>query len=83
MNNPGKNKCEILKAIRKEIAKNNRINLQIHHCEFEGVCLGSCPACDEELNYLTEQMKSLNVLDANYRISEALCEKINCFSQSK
>lgn len=48
----GKDKCELLKSIRKKIAYTNSIDLECEECSFDGECSGTCPKCEEELRYL-------------------------------
>lgn len=48
----GKQKCEILKSIRRDIAKKNDIALEIPPCTHTGDCPGSCPRCESEVRYL-------------------------------
>ena len=55
----GKNKCKILKEIRREIAEANDIPLEIPECTYEGDCPGTCPQCEEELNCLTEAVRKI------------------------
>lgn len=57
MKNPGKKKCETLRAIRQQIADSNGIEYHSHECTFEGKCKGTCPACEAELRYLTEKIR--------------------------
>lgn len=52
----GKNKCKILKSIRREIAKQNDIDLVIEECKFKGNCLGTCPKCEAEVRYLEDEL---------------------------
>ena len=52
----GKEKCRILKDIRRRIAEENDIDLVIEECEYQGECKGTCPRCDSELCYLEEQL---------------------------
>ena len=40
--------CETLKAIRKQVADANGIVYTPAKCDFEGVCTGTCPACESE-----------------------------------
>ena len=50
----GKEKCELLKAIRKNIAEMNGIEYYPEQCDHEGNCPGFCPRCDMEApNYTT------------------------------
>lgn len=52
----GKDICRYLKEIRRKIAKENDIPLEIPECHFQGECLGTCPKCDAEINYLEQQL---------------------------
>lgn len=54
---PGKEKCEILRDIRKKIAEINGIKFEPAECHHKGPCLGTCPVCDEEIKYLDEQLQ--------------------------
>ena len=53
----GKNKCKILKRVRREIAEANDIPLEIPECTYEGDCPGVCPRCEEELTRLMEEIE--------------------------
>jgi len=57
MKNPGKAKCEVLKEIRKQIAAANDIKYSTTECKFQGECSGTCPKCEQELAYLTEEIR--------------------------
>ena len=50
--NHGKNICNQLKMVRKRIAEENHIPLEIEECTFKGECNGSCPHCEAEVRYL-------------------------------
>ncbi len=54
----GKSKitCETLKAIRKQVADANGIVYTPAKCDFEGVCTGTCPACESEREYIENQL---------------------------
>lgn len=52
----GKEKCELLKSIRRDIAEKNGIKLEIPECTHKGDCLGSCPRCEAEVKYLERQL---------------------------
>ncbi len=56
MNNHGKDICNQLKEIRKQIASENDIPLEEHECHFDGPCKGTCPRCDAELQYLETEL---------------------------
>ena len=48
----GKNICNQLKAVRKRIAEENDIPLEIEECTYKGECRGTCPRCEAEVRYL-------------------------------
>lgn len=50
--NRGKNICKELKAVRKQIAEENGIPLEIPECTYKGPCKGTCPRCESEVRYL-------------------------------
>ncbi len=52
----GKIICKELKKIRREIADENNIPLEIPECTYEGDCSGTCPQCDAELQYLENEI---------------------------
>jgi len=53
----GKEKCMLLRQIRKEIAETNGIVYITTDCTYEGDdCLGTCPKCDEEIAYLDAEL---------------------------
>ena len=54
--NHGKNICNELKAIRRNIAKENDIDLEIPECTYKGECLGTCPQCEAEVRYLEKEL---------------------------
>ena len=54
--NYGKEKCEALKAIRKQIADLNNIQYVPCECTHTGECMGTCPTCERERQYIEEQL---------------------------
>ena len=53
----GKEKCKLLRQIRKEIAANNHIPYFPTACTYEGDdCVGSCPMCEAEAAYLDREL---------------------------
>ncbi len=52
----GKRTCNVLKAVRLQIAKANEIKYEPHECHHEGPCAGTCPACEAEVKYLEQQL---------------------------
>lgn len=55
----GKEKCEVLKKVRNEIADQNGIDYHTSECTFKGECKGTCPKCEAELSFLTGEIKKL------------------------
>lgn len=53
-----KDKCRYLKSIRKKICKENKIQLDIKDCTFEGRCVGTCPQCEYELEFINNTLRS-------------------------
>lgn len=58
----GKRTCEVLKAVRLEIAKANDIQYAPRECHHEGPCAGTCPACEAEVKYLEQQLQVRRML---------------------
>lgn len=53
----GKEKCELLKKMRKEIADRNGIEFEPAKCTLENpLCIGTCPRCDVEIQYLDAEL---------------------------
>ena len=53
----GKDRCKILKDIRKRIADENDIEFITSECKHKGDCLGTCPKCESELRYLERELE--------------------------
>lgn len=58
----GKETCRILKEIRKQIAEANDIKYVTEECKHKGDCLGTCPKCEAELQYLEDQLNQRRLL---------------------
>lgn len=52
----GKDKCKILKQIRKKIAEENDIQYVVEECKHKGECKGTCPKCEAELRELEREL---------------------------
>lgn len=52
----GKNKCKILKDIRRQIAQDNDIDYVTSECKYQGDCSGTCPKCEAEVRYLEQEL---------------------------
>ena len=48
----GKEICKELKAVRRRIAEENGIPLEMPECTHKGPCRGTCPRCEAEVRYL-------------------------------
>ena len=53
----GKEKCKVLKEIRRRIAEENDIEYIVSECTYQGECKGTCPRCEEELRYLENELE--------------------------
>ena len=53
----GKDKCEELKRIRKELAQQNDIEYNPADCTLEGSCSGVCPTCQKEADYILKELQ--------------------------
>ena len=53
----GRNICNTLKAIRKQIADANGINYSPEECHFEGECKGTCPKCEQDVRDLEYELR--------------------------
>ena len=53
----GKRTCEVLKDVRRCVARENGIPLREHKCTFEGECRGTCPYCEAEVRYLERELQ--------------------------
>jgi len=58
----GKQKCRILKDIRREIAAENDIALVIEECTHKGECRGTCPRCEAEVRMLEQELQRRSAL---------------------
>ncbi len=56
MDNNGKELCRHLKAVRREIAEQNGIELHQEECTHEGPCMGTCPRCEQEVKFLENKL---------------------------
>lgn len=61
--NKGKEKCEILKCIRKDVAERYGLDYTPSDCTHKGDCSGTCPKCDSELQELQRQLDARGIKD--------------------
>lgn len=59
----GKDTCELLKTIRKEVAEKYGLDFAPRECHHEGDCAGTCPVCDAELADLQRQLAEKGITD--------------------
>lgn len=52
----GKDICKELKAVRRRIAEENDIALEIPECTYNGPCKGTCPRCESEVRFLENEL---------------------------
>lgn len=57
MKTRGRNICDTLKTIRKEIADANGIEYSPEECHFKGECRGTCPKCEQEVKDLEYELR--------------------------
>lgn len=58
----GKEKCRILKEIRRRIAEANGIEYVTSECRYKGDCAGTCPKCEAEVRYLEAELHARRLL---------------------
>lgn len=59
----GKEKCELLKDIRRKIAEQYGLTYHPTECTHEGDCRGTCPRCDAELEDVQRQVEEKGIND--------------------
>ena len=84
----GKEKCEMLREIRRQIAESNDIVYLSAECHHTGDCAGTCPLCDAEIRYLDDEINrkmengervtlsgiSVNAFESYFKKDKASCE---------
>lgn len=53
----GKEKCKILREIRRRIAEENGIEYAVEDCKHKGNCRGTCPKCESDVRYLEAELE--------------------------
>lgn len=71
----GKELCNLLSAVRHDIAERYDIDLPKRECTHQGDCPGTCPLCELEVERLTNEMQKKNI--ERPEISEDLIDNIN------
>lgn len=75
----GKDKCELLKAIRRQIAEQYGLEYNPTECHHKGECAGTCPRCDAELKDLQLQLEEKGIRDID--LNETMRDKVDKFIQ--
>ena len=68
----GKEKCKMLKEIRRRIAEENDIPYITRECTHRGECRGTCPRCEAEVRELERALEARRSLGKRVSIA-ALC----------
>lgn len=71
----GKDKCELLKAIRRQIAEQYGLEYHPTECHHKGECIGTCSRCDAELQELQRQLEEKGINDIE--LSETMREQVS------
>lgn len=84
----GRNICNTLKAIRKQIADANGINYSPEECHFEGECKGTCPKCEQDVRDLEYELhlrqmtgKAIKVAGVALGITALAASATSCATQ--
>ena len=64
----GKDICKTLKGIRQQIADANNIRYHPCECHHKGDCSGTCPACEQEIRYIENQLKERSHKGINTKV---------------
>lgn len=67
----GKDKCEFLREIRKNMAEANGIPYEPRECNYEGDCSGTCPFCEREAADLMTKLREKEARGEKIEIDEA------------
>lgn len=73
----GREKCEILRDIRVNLALMNGIDYTPAPCPHEGHCLGTCPQCDMETIQLYTMLQKLEASGVRVKIDVQSLWNIN------
>lgn len=69
MKTRGRNICDTLKAIRKEIADANGIEYSPEECHFKGECRGTCPKCEQEVKDLEYELRLRQMAGTAFKVA--------------
>lgn len=77
----GKQICKTLREVRCDIAKANDIPYEPTECRHQGDCMGTCPKCEQEVQYLERQLelrRSLGKVVSVVGVSMGLAALTSC-----
>lgn len=84
----GRNICNTLKAIRKQIADANGISYSPEECHFKGECKGTCPKCEQDVRDLEHELhlrqmagKAIKVAGVALGITALTASATSCATQ--
>ena len=55
----GHAKCDYLKSVRQTLIREHDVDLTIPECPYKGPCLGTCPVCEGELEFIGRSIGTL------------------------
>lgn len=61
----GKDKCEIFRNIRKNVAERYGLEYHPRECHHKGNCPGTCPMCDAEVRDLQRQLDEKGITEVD------------------
>jgi hypothetical protein len=61
----GRDKCELLRDIRRQVAEKYGLRYEPQECHHEGDCSGTCKVCDSELLDLQRQLSERGIDNVN------------------
>lgn len=76
----GKDKCELLKAIRRQIAEQYGLEYHPAECHHKDECIGTCSRCDAELQELQRQLDEKGIHDID--LCDTMREQVGESGQS-
>ena len=76
----GKQKCKMLREIRRQIAAENDIAYVTEDCKYKGNCKGTCPKCEAEVKYLEEQLEKRRQLGKRIAVVGVACAALASLS---
>lgn len=85
----GKLVCNTLKEIRTKIADANGIEYTLVLCEHQGDCIGTCPMCEAEVQYLEQELEkkklakeSVNIIGVAEIDKDRLSDNMRCLDST-